>query len=137
MYVSTFRHFASISASGSTPLFTAASMASTSSLILRGTNSRSFPACKALRQMPVLPFATPCMANASVNTSPLKPSSCLSRPCTTLRESEEGTPRAGSSAGTSRCPTIMPDNPARIAFLKGYSSTLSNRSREKGSRGSA
>ena len=36
-----------------------------------------------------------------------------------LRESEDGSPFCGSMVGTSKCPTIIPPNPARMAFLKG------------------
>ena len=42
---------------------------------------------------------------------------------------EAGVIRSGSRAGTCKCPTIIPPKPARMASLKGYSSTLSRRAR--------
>ena len=110
--------------------------AATSVFRFLGASTISLPAFKACKLTLALPD-TPLIARASVKIRPLKANSSVSKPYTTLREREEGNPPKGSITGTWRCPTIIPLNPARMASLKGYNSTLSNRSRVKGSTGNA
>ena len=75
----------------------------------------AFKACKLTFPFPATPF----MASASVNMSPLNASSSVSKSYTTLRDKEDGSPPIGSITGTCKCPTIIPPNPARMASLKG------------------
>ncbi len=73
------------------------------------------------------PRVTAAIASESVTTSPAKPRSSRSRSVTTLRESEDGT--RGSTARTSRCPTITAGSPASTAPRKGTRSDSSSPAR--------
>ena len=70
------------------------------------------------------PRVTAAISSESVTTRPSKPSSSRSSPVTTLRDSDDGT--RGSTARTSRWPTITAGSPASMPRAKGTRSDASS-----------
>ncbi len=106
-------------ACGSRPSRTAATIPSRAARGSGGISSTSSPARSARTADPALPNrpATAAICSESVNATPRKPSSSRSSPVTTAWDSDEGV--RGSTARTSRCPTITEEVPTSTAARNG------------------
>ena len=124
-------------ARGSRPSRTAATIPARAARASAGISTTSTPAFTARAAAFADPylFDTAPIDSASVITTPRKPSSPRSRPVTTLRDREAGT--CGSTARTSRWPTITAEAPASMPNRNGTSAVRRSSGSDVRSTGSA
>ena len=121
LYAKTFLHRSSIISSVILPDSIALITASRSFPGLDDPKSISAPAIRAATQLFSDDLA-PFIANASVKIKPSKPILSRKKSVVIFFDIEAGVPLL-SNAGTDKCPTITPDNPASIYCLNGNKST--------------